>query len=218
MKLARFKIVFFGIAVLILLFASACAKLPPPDPMNPIARVAVLPFQNSTNDMDGPNWVREALARVVMSRYYNVFSGDSVDQSLREKMNITLGGQLDYTNPGAGAPSPQDVGKVLDVDGLVYCNLIDFQNTITGFYNKKSVKAHCKLVNAKTAQVVWDREEAASKSEMNLSAKGALHAVVQKTAGTLINTAFRANPLPDETNQVVNKMRKTIPSGPVGAR
>lgn len=206
-----------GFILVMLLVASGCVKLPPPDPSNPISKVAVLPLANNTNDMEGPNWVRVAFAEVIPARYYHVISGDQVDQRLRDKLNINLGGQLDYTNPGVGAPSPQEVGKVLDVDGLFYCNLVDFQNLITGFYNKRKVKAKCKLVNAKTADVVWEKEEEASSSEMNLSVSGAIDSAKQKVVGSLVNKAFRANPLKQQTHQLVYKFQRTIPSGPVAA-
>lgn len=206
-----------GVVLAALLFAGGCVTLPPPDPSNPIAKVAVLPFQNSTNDMDGPNWVRVAFSNIVPSRYYTLVSNDQVDQNLKEKLNITLAGQLDYNNPGVGAPAPTDVGKVLDVDGLFYCNLEDFQNLITGFYNKRKVKAKCRLVNAKTGDTVWERDAEESNTQVQLSVAGALDAAKQKIAGALINKAFRANPLKQQTDMVAYKLRNTIPSGPVGA-
>jgi hypothetical protein len=218
MNVRKFARMFFiSMALLVLLFAVGCVKLPPPDASNPIAKVAVLPLQNSTNDLDAPNWVRVAFSNIVPSRYYQLIPADQVDQVLREKMNITLAGQLDYMNPGAGAPSPQDVGKTLEVDGLFYCNLEDFQNLITGFYNKRKVKAKCKLVNAKTADVVWEREEEESNSELNLSVAGAIGAVKQKVVGAVLDKAFRHNPLEPQTNVVVYKMQQTIPSGPVAS-
>lgn len=204
-------------ALLMLVFTMGCPKLPPPDPANPIAKVAVLPVQNMTNDLDAPNWIREAFSNIVPSRYYQLAPSDQIDVTLREKMNITLAGQLDFTNPGVGAPVPQEVGKLLEVDGLFYCNLIDFQNLITGFYNKRKVKAACKLVNAKTAEVIWEKEAEQYNQEFNLNLQGAIQAVAGKVLESAVNKAFRANPLPQETNGVIYQMQWTIPSGPVAA-
>lgn len=204
-------------AVVVLALLEGCARLPPPDASNPIVKVAVLPIHNYTPDMDGAEWVRSAFSAMVPSRYYRITPNNEVDQLLRDKMGVTLGGQLDYTNPATGAPSPLIVGQTLEVDGLFYCSLEDFDNLITGFYNRKKIKAKCRLVNAKNTAVIWEKEEEESNSELNLSVSGALNAVKQKVVGALIDSALRSNPLTVETTAVIEKMKSTIPSGPVMA-
>ena len=206
-----------GLAVLLLALLDGCARLPPPDASNPIVRVAVLPIHNFTADMDGPLWVRSGISEMIPTRYYTVIPNDQVDQILRDKMGVTLGGQLDYTNPATGAPSPSVVGKTLDVDGLIYCNLEDFQNLITGFYNRRKVKIKCTFVNSKTTNVVWEKEAEESHSDVSLSVSSAVTAAKQHAAGALVNSALGSNPLKVETAAVINKMKRTIPSGPVVA-
>lgn len=213
---ARTMVVAAAIAVVVAV-TGCVAPLPPPNPGNPIAKVAVLPMDNRTNDMDGPNWVRVAFNQIVPSRYYMTMPTDQVDAVLREKLGITIGGQLDFTNPGVGAPTPQVVGEALGVDGLFYGTLEDFQNLITGFYNKKKVSATFKLVNAKTGEVVWQETKEASRSDVQISLSGALDAAKQKVAGAVVNKALRANPLKEQTDQVVFQLKRTVPSGPVAA-
>jgi len=215
LKFSRSALLVIAFIVVVAATTGCIAPLPPPDPNNPIAKVAVLPMNNKTNDMEGPNWVRAAFVQMVPSRYYMVVSSAAVDQTLKDQMGVTIGGQLDFTNPGAGAPTPQKVGEVLGVDGLFYGTLEDFQNLITGFYNKRKVSATFKLVNAKTGQVVWEKTEEASQSDVQLSVSGALDAVKMKVAGAVINKALRANPLPVQTNQVISQFQRQIPSGPV---
>lgn len=217
MKHASFgRMLILTVALIAVVAATGCiAPLPPPDPNNPIARVAVLPMDNRTNDMDGPNWVRVAFHQLVPSRYYVTMPTEQVDQVLQEKLGVTIGGQLDFTNAGAGAPTPQKVGEALGVDGLFYGTLEDFQNLITGFYNKKKVSATFKLVNAKTGQVVWEATKEASQQDVQLSLSGALDAAKNKVAGAVINKALRVNPLQVQTDQVVYQLRREIPSGPV---
>lgn len=214
-KRIRMALLFAAVVMVVAATTGCIAPLPPPDPNNPIAKVAVLPMNNKTNDMEGPNWVRAAFAQRVPSRYYMVIPSAQVDQALKDQMGVTIGGQLDFTNPGAGAPTPQKVGEVLGVDGLFYGTLEDFQNLITGFYNKKKVSATFKLVSAKTGEVVWEKMEEASQSDVQLSVAGALDAVKHKVAGAVINKALRANPLPIQTDQVINQFMRSIPSGPV---
>ena len=204
-----------GLVVVIVALLNGCARLPPPDASNPIVKVAVLPIQNFTPDMDGAVWVRSGISEMVPTRYYTILPNDQVDQILRDKMGVTLGGQIDYTNPAIGAPLPNVVGQTLEVDGLFYCNLQDFSNLVTGFYNRRKVKAKCRLVNVKTTDVVWEKEEEMSNSEINISVSGAIEAVKQKAIAGLINGALKINPLKIETAAVIQKMQSTIPSGPV---
>ncbi len=215
-KASLVRVMVLAAVLVVAAVSTGCiAPLPPPDPNNPIARVAVLPMDNRTNDMDGPNWVRVAFHQIVPSRYYLTMPTEQVDKVLQEKLGVTIGGQLDFTNPGAGAPSPQKVGEALGVDGLFYGTLEDFQNLITGFYNKKKVSANFKLVNAKTGQVVWEATKEASQQDVQLSLSGALDAAKHKVAGAVLNKALRANPLQVQTDQVVYQLRREIPSGPV---
>lgn len=216
MKISKGKrILQFGVVFVVLALAIGCVRLPPPDLSNPIVKVAVLPIQNYTPDMDAPGWIRSGISEMIPSRYYMVIPNDQVDQILREKMGVTLGGQLDYRNLAIGAPLPSVVGQTLGVDGLMYCNLEDFQNLITGIYNRRKVKAKCSLVNAKTSAVVWEKEEEVSNSELNLSLSGAIDALKQKVVVALVNSALRSNPLPVETAGVIEQMKNTLPSGPV---
>src|SRR3972149_12148117 len=52
----------------LLFFSAGCVTLPPPDPNNPVAKVAVLPMANETADMDGCTFVRVAFHQIVPSR------------------------------------------------------------------------------------------------------------------------------------------------------
>src|SRR5512135_3619719 len=97
--------------VILLALLAGCTTLPvsPPDASNPIAKVAVLPIHNITSDMDGPAWVRSGVSEMVLAKHYIVIPNDQVDQVLKAKMGVTLGGQLDYTNSATGAPLPNIV-------------------------------------------------------------------------------------------------------------
>lgn len=197
-----------GFAVVVLALLTACETLPvsQPDASNPIVKVAVLPIHNFTANMDGPVWIRCGISEMVHARHYIVIPNDQVDMILKENMGVTLGGQLDYMNPATGAPSPNIVGQSLDVDGLIYCNLEDFQNTVTLVFNRRKVKIKCSLVNVKTADIVWEQEEEKSAVEINARPEDIPRALF---------TVLRPNPLKGEMAAVINKMRDAIPCGPV---
>lgn len=142
--------------------------VPPPRPVpthynfsNPIKRVAILPMKNDTVDVNGPDMVRSKMEAALKERGYNVKPLKESDQILRDQMGINLGGQLDLT-------TPQKLGEALGVEGVLYGNLMDFDETTTGLYNVKKVRAKFKLVNAMTGSTFWERGLGV-KSEVKMS-------------------------------------------------
>ncbi len=122
----------------------------PVDPSNPLKRVAVLPMKNDTNDVDGPNLVRQKMAEALTNRSYVVQDIKETDQILRDQMGINLGGQLDLT-------TPQKLGEALGVDGVLYGTLLDFDETTLGVYNARKVRGKFMLVSTVTGQPFWLR-------------------------------------------------------------
>ncbi len=159
---SRFYIVFFVFIVL-----AGC--VPPrhipryQDTSNPLKRVAVLPMKNDTMDVDGPNVVRKKMIVAMENKSYIVKDIQETDQILRDQMGINLGGQLEMT-------TPQKLGEVLGVEGVLYGTLMDFDETTTGVLNVKKVRAKFKLVNAMTGQIVWERGLGV-RSEVRMSGK-----------------------------------------------
>jgi TolB-like protein len=136
-----------------------------PDVSNPIRTVAVLPFVNNTNDVDGPMYVRTLFATELERHQYVVKSQAEVDQILKDQMSVTLGKQLDMT-------TPKQLGETLGVDGVIFGSLDDFNHLMTGVYNVKKVRVRTKLVNCKTGQTVW-RNGIGVKSAMSTGNAGA---------------------------------------------
>lgn len=130
---------------------SACITYPPEitaNPSNPIKTVAVLPFVNNTNDIDGPPFVRQLFSNVLGQHFYDIKPPSVVDQKLKEQMSVTLGSQLDMT-------PLSKLCETLGVDGVFYGALDDFTHKITGLYNVKRVRVRGKLVDCKNGQTVW---------------------------------------------------------------
>jgi len=139
------------VAVTSVIGGCAIPHMPPPtDPSNPLKRVAVLPMKNDTDDVDGPNVVREKMAEALRNKSYVVMDIKESDQILRDRMGINLGGQLELT-------TAQKLGETLGVEGVLYGTLMDFDETTTGLYNSKKVRGTFKLVNTATGQPIWAR-------------------------------------------------------------
>ena len=141
------------VGIVIVLTGCNTARRPPHlyfDASNPLKRVAVLPLRNDTNDVDGPNVVRSKMIQALQNRSYTVQDVKETDQILRDRMGITLGGQLELT-------TPKELGETLGVEGVLYGTLMDFDELTTGAYNVKKVRGSFKLVNASNEQIVWQR-------------------------------------------------------------
>ncbi|MDD5772761.1 MAG: DUF799 family lipoprotein [bacterium] len=195
----------------VIIIGLSCAHVPRNDPTNPIRTVAVLPMVNNTSDMDGPELVRKGFNKLVKNRYYEVMGIPQIDEILRDRMGITLGGQLSLTNA-------QKLGEELGVDGVVFGELLDFNYTITGFYNSKIVRAKFKLVSTKTGNTVWEREEKVQRSEVSFTSKNALEAFKGNLESKMFSKIVRVSPLQDETNELIYKFYSTFPPGPLPER
>lgn len=126
---------------------------PPPRPRdmsNPLKRVAILPMKNDSNDVDGPDVMRKKMAQALEHRSYVVKDLKETDQILRDRMGITLGGQLSLT-------TAEKLGEQLGVEGVLYGTLMDFDESTTGVINVKKVRGKFKLVNSMNGQTTWER-------------------------------------------------------------
>lgn len=146
---SKFKHAAVFIALIVIL-SSCTAQLKSyrPDPSNPIYTVAVLPFYNITNDVGGAMALRNELQRRIEHRNYKALPLKEVDELLLNRMGITLGHQLEMTDA-------IELGRTLNVDGVIYGWVLDFDDVTTGVYNVKKVRAGFKLVDAKTGLTVW---------------------------------------------------------------
>jgi hypothetical protein len=164
----------------IILLAAAAGCLPPPsnfprDYSNPIKRVAVLPMTNDTNDVDGPGVMRKKMAQALERHSYVVQDLKQTDQVLRDRMGITLGGQLSLT-------TAQQLGQELGVEGVLYGTLMDFDESTLGAINVKKVRGRFMLVNTMNGQTIWQRGLGV-RSELVMQSKyGAAAAIASRAA------------------------------------
>ena len=168
----------------------------------PPVTVAVLPFNNLTNDLDGPVYVRKIFSERLKYKGYIVKPLDETDDILRG-IGITDGGQL-------SAFKPEKIGEALNVDGLFYCDLLEFSYITVGFYNKRAVSASFKLLDAKNGNLLWHDEKKVSRTDVALSSQEALKAfkdhIIEKTVEKTLKI-----PLREEVKELVNRVLLTLP-------
>ncbi len=137
---------------LVLVFLAGCGGMPAlgpqPDPTNPIKRLAMLPLRNDTTDVEAPNFVREKLAEAMQKRFYNVQPLEETDRILRDQLGITLGGQL-------GMATTAQLREALQVEGLLYGTLMNFEEITTGIVNVRKVRGKFHIIDTNTLSVFW---------------------------------------------------------------
>ncbi len=194
----------FSILVFFGLFLFGCVVKPKYiiDNYSPPVTVAVLPFNNFTNDLDGPVYVRKILSRRLSEKGYIVKPINETDEILRS-IGITDGGQL-------SAFKPEKIGADLKVDGLFYGDLLEFNYITVGFYNKKSVALNLKLLDSKTGKILWEDEKKVSKTELAFSSEEALKKFKDRMIEKTIEKTLRV-PLKQEVEKLIQKILLTLP-------
>src|SRR3990170_2880564 len=141
----KIRLGMISLLFVVMLFAFGCAPMKPRltyNPSNPIKTVAVLPVLNHTTDVEAPDKIRQAFEKELGYYGYNSKPPAEVNQILKNELGITLGKQLDLTNP-------LELGKKLGVDAVIYGALYDFDEKTTGVLDIRRVKAGFKMVIAR---------------------------------------------------------------------
>ncbi len=162
--------------------------------------IAVLPFNNQSVDLDAPVIMRYLFNKRLSAVGYNTISLSEIDEKLRE-MGITDAGQLPTT-------TLKELGEKLNVDGLIYGDVLDFKYTTLGFYYARTVQANFKLFDSKNEKLLWEDERKVSHKKFEFKDIGKAFAsqLIEKT----LDKALRS-PLKEESNGVVNLSVRTLP-------
>jgi hypothetical protein len=164
---------------LVLVFLAGCGGMPmgpTPDSTNPIKRLAILPLKNDTTDVEAPNFVREKLASAMQKRFYTVQPLEETDRILRDELGITLGGQL-------GLATTAQLREALQVEGLLYGTLMNFEETTTGLVNVRKVRGKFKVVETNTDSVFWENGIGVKSQDTSGGSVGSLTGAIANAGG-----------------------------------
>lgn len=167
-------------------------------------RIAVLPFANETNDVEGPEIVRKALLDILPSRGYGVVPPEEVDTVLREKFGVTDGGQL-------VSVAPQRIARALGADGLIFGNLLAFQDLPLGYARKRTVKANLRLLDGGTGELLWEEQKSWTTPELFLNTKDVRNAAAAQVADRQFRR-MTGTFLKEETHFVLGLALQTLPA------
>ncbi|MFB3924814.1 MAG: GNA1162 family protein [Syntrophales bacterium] len=123
--------------------------------------VAVLPFVNSSQSKEGSDVVRRGFYNHFSSTTYKGIEWYRVDSMLKK---------AELTDPEViNKKSPQELGKLLEADAVVYGNITHFDRVFAGIYSQVSVGAEVKMYDSKTGHFLWSGRHVARYHEGGIS-------------------------------------------------
>ena len=123
--------------------------------------VAVLPFMNEAKSQLGSDEVRKGFYNHFSSLPYKGMKLYTADNILR-KAGLTDTETINKT-------SPEDLGKILGVDAVIYGNISDFDKLFAVVYSSVSVGAEIKMYDTKTGNFLWSGRHVARIHEGGIS-------------------------------------------------
>jgi|YelNatPaOPRAMG01_1025707.scaffolds.fasta_scaffold35857_4 hypothetical protein len=109
--------------------------------------IAVLPVQNETPHLQAPEIFRPIVYQKIREKGYESPAFSFIDSKLAEK-GIRDAGQIHSL-------TPQDLGKLLGVDALLYTTVTEFSTTYLIAYASITVGAKYELRDARTGEILW---------------------------------------------------------------
>ena len=168
----------------------------------PDVRVAVLPFDNQTTDVNADEILRRLAEEGFSKRGYAPLAPEDVDSRL-SALGISDGGQLP-------AVKPEELGKALGTDLLCYGDVEDFTFQNLGFVVRKNVRLRVKLVSAATAETLYEGTGAGKDVKVYLDKDQARAAFVEQLAVKLVQNIFKT-PLKREAEAAAWKALDRLP-------
>ena len=190
-------LLFMGIALCLGCAGGAPHNVAPDYKDRAIRSVAVLPVLNETVSLKAPEVFRPLLLNKLSLKGYETPSLSVIDGRLREK-DIREAGQVNSL-------TPQELGKLLGVDALLYAYVTEFSTTYIVAYASMTVGARFELKGTKTGDKLWDSEHQLKESKFGLDSK-AVGEALQFAAGQSYTPYAQ---------KVIDVSFTTLPDGPL---
>jgi hypothetical protein len=190
-------------ALALLLAASGCALSPKfivPQYYRPSV-VAVLPFDNQSNNLTGPVLLRKLFIEGLQRKGYGVQPAEETDEKLKAA-GITDAGQLPTI-------IPKELGEKLGVDAVFYGNVMKFNYITLGFYSNRIVQADFRLVSV-SGEPLWEDERTVSNKDFAFSEDEIKENLKNQLIEKAVENILRS-PLLEESRSVVRQSLITLP-------
>jgi len=164
--------------------------------------VAILPFDNMSNDITAENMLREMFYKGLRSKGWNVIDNSYVDEKLRG-IGITDGGQLNSVDF-------KKLKEILGVRYLCYGIIEEFKFQNIGYVINKVVELNIKIVDTDNGSIVFDEKGVGKDIKVFLKSDEAKRAFIEYNAKKLIEN-FTKRPLYLESKKAVDSLLFKIP-------
>jgi len=170
-------------------------------------RIAVLPFTDMTNSVDGPINVRRLTQQALLSKgYAQTLPLSEVDDRLREH-GFTQGGQLK-------AATPAEIARWLNADLLVYGDLEKFDEFTLGILGWKRMTGSYEVWSRRDQNVFWTNQQKVSRASFASGKKNAWWvSALQQLASSWADKASGA-PMSEESAYFVQELLLPFPVRP----
>lgn len=166
------------------------------------ASVAVLPFDNESVSLKGPQLVRKLAGEALAARGFTQPEASEVDAGL-ERLGVTDGGQM-------RALDPKKVGEAVGAPGLLFGTLEEFTYQNVGFIRRRAVRVSLKLVEAATGERLWESVGDESQGRLAFGRKEAGRNFVDGVVEQAVETALGV-PLMLESRAAVEEAFDGLP-------
>lgn len=200
-KRASTKACFFLVCFFLGVLTTSCKKPEPPKPPL-VETVAVLPFDNETNNLNAPDILQSLVVAALKPTVYRV-SDLQATNSFLEKVGIIDGGQL-------AALDPMKLGKDLGVQALVYGYVETFGYLNVGVYFQKKVVLNLSMIDVNTGQKIWENQGTGITMKFGLNKDQISQNLAEGLAEAAIEKGLK-NPLEVESKQAVVKALSNLP-------
>lgn len=170
------------------------AKAPP--------RVAVLPFDNRSVDLLGPEILRKLVHAGLAERGYEAVPLDAVDAGL-DGLGVHDGGQLTGV-------APARLSEALGTDGLLYGTVEEFTMQNVGFAVRRAVRLSLRFVLAPAGERLWEDTGQSMTGKLTLDKKEAQRTFIEGVITRGLENLFHT-PLMPESKAAVRDLFSRLP-------
>lgn len=161
--------------------------------------IAVLPVQNETPNLQAPDVFRPIVFQKIKQKGYESPELSFIDSQLAGK-DIREAGQIHSL-------TPQDLGKLLNVDALLYTTVTEFSTTYLVAYASISVGAKFELKDARTGELLWHADHRVKDVKASVHQKG-----LQESLKFAIQKSYAPY-----SQKVTDTCLNTLPNGPLAS-
>lgn len=161
--------------------------------------IAVLPVQNETPHLQAPDIFRPIVYQKIKQKGYESPALSFIDSRLAAR-DIREAGQIHSL-------TPQELGKLLSVDALLYSTVTEFSTTYLVAYASITVGAKFELKDARTGELLWQADHRVKDIKAGVDQKG-----LQESLKFAIQKSYTPY-----TQKVTDTCLATLPNGPLAS-